>query len=74
MDKNTKSRWIIVAVVAAVVAAITTVLILVLRARAKKKAWYEQEAFDYDFDDCECFDLEDDVIEMADETAETIEG
>lgn len=55
MDKN-KTRWIIVAVVASVVAVATTLVILALRARAKKKAWYEQEAFDYDVDDCAGFD------------------
>jgi Flp pilus assembly protein TadB len=46
----------IVAVVASVVAVATTLVILALRARAKKKAWYEQEAFDYDVDDCAGFD------------------
>lgn len=54
-----KTRWILIAAVAAVVAAATTVLVLVLRARAKKKAWYEQEAFDYDLDDCEGIEFED---------------
>ena len=58
MDK--KNRWILVAVIAAVVAALTTTLILVLRARKKKKQWYEQEAFDYDVDNCECFEFDDD--------------
>ena len=49
---NKTAKWIIVAVVAAVVAAVTTVVVLALRARAKKKAWYEEEAaFDYDLDD-----------------------
>ena len=54
-----KTRWILIAVVAAVVAAATTTLVLILRARAKKKAWYEQEAFDYDLDDCECMEFDD---------------
>lgn len=56
MDKNLKTRWIIVAAVAAVVAVATTLVLLALRARAKKKAWYEQEAFEYDEDDCLGFD------------------
>lgn len=65
--KNNKTRWILIAIVAAVVAAATTVLVLVLRARAKKKAWYEDEAFDCDFDECDCFDFVDDA-EAIDET------
>ena len=56
-----KNRWILVAVIAAIVAALTTVLVMVLRARANKKHWSEQEAFDYDEDDCECFEFEDDL-------------
>ena len=71
MDKNTKIRWAIVAAVAAVVAVATTLVSLALRARAKKKAWYEQEAFDYDVDDCECFDdFEADLPEPAEEATE----
>ena len=46
MEKNHKNRWVVIAIIAAIVAALTTVIVLVLRARAKKKAWYEQEAFD----------------------------
>lgn len=61
MEKN-KNRWVVIAIVAAVVAALTTVLVLVLRARAKKKAWYDQEAFDYDLDD-EGFAFDDEEIE-----------
>ena len=63
MDKNTKTRCIIVAIVAAVVAVATTLVVLALRARAKKKAWYEQEAFDYDVDDCACFDEADEAFD-----------
>lgn len=51
MNSRTK-KWILVTVVASAIAAATTVLILALRARAKKKAWYDEEAaFDYDLDD-----------------------
>ena len=61
-----KNRWVVIAIVAAVVAALTTVVVLVLRARAKKKAWCEQEAFDYDLDDCACFEFDDEeVVEAA---------
>ncbi len=50
MKKSTK--WIIVAAVAAAIAAATTLVILALRARAKKRAWYDEEAaFGYDLDD-----------------------
>ena len=64
MENNNKSSkiWIIV-IIAAVVAALTTVAIIVLRARAKKKAYLEQEAFDYDLDDCACFTFDDEVVE-----------
>lgn len=68
MDK--KNRWVIVAIVAAVVAALTTVLVFVLRARAKRRAWYEQEAFDYDADDCECFDFDDECDEAIEAAVE----
>ena len=61
MNRNDKSKWILIACVAAVVAAVTTIVLLVLRAKAKKKAWYEQASFDYDIDDCECFDELDDL-------------
>ena len=46
--KNNKTRWTLVAIVAAIVAVATTALVLILRARAKKKAWYEEEAIDLD--------------------------
>jgi hypothetical protein len=48
------------------VAALTTVVVLVLRARAKKKAWCDQEAFDCDLDGCQCFEFdEEDIAEAA---------
>ena len=62
MEKNNKSRWLLIAVIAAIVAAITTIVVFILRARAKRKAWCEQEAFDYDMDDYNSFDLDDDEI------------
>lgn len=50
--KSKTAKWIIVAAVAAAIAAVTTIVIIALRARAKKKAWYEEEAdFDYELDD-----------------------
>ena len=51
MCKRTR-KWLLITIVAALIAAVTTVLVLALRARAKKKAWYEEEAsFDCDLDD-----------------------
>lgn len=72
MDKSNKSvKWIVVAAVAAGIAAITTIVVLTLRAKAKKKAWYEDEAFEYDMDDCDCFDMvDDDTVDFTDEVAE----
>lgn len=72
MNKNNKSvKWIVVAAVAAGIAAITTVAILLLRAKAKKKAWYEDAAFEYDMDDCECFDdFDGEVIDITDEVVD----
>lgn len=49
--KNTKTRWILIAVVSALVAIVTTALVLVLRARAKEKAWFDEESIDFDVDD-----------------------
>ena len=67
MDKNGKSRWIIVAIIAAVVAVATTLVVLALRARAKRKAWYEEPAFDYDVDDADLFEeFEEDAAEDTD--------
>ena len=71
MEKNKTVKWLIVAAVAAGIAAITTVVLLAIRAKAKKKAWYEQAAFEYDTDDCEGFDeFEDDIVELAEEVQE----
>lgn len=52
MGSSKTTKWIIIAVVAAVVAALTTVAFQMVRARAKKKAaWYDEEPdFGYDFE------------------------
>lgn len=66
MEKNHKNRWVVIAIIAAIVAALTTVIVLVLRARARKKAWYEQQSLDYDMDEGNCYVFEDeDVSEEA---------
>ena len=56
--KNNKSvKWIIVAGVAALVAIVTTLVVLALRARAKKRAWYDEDAvFEYDLEEDACLD------------------
>ena len=61
--KNNK-KWIVIAIVAAVVAALTMAALLALRARKKMKAWYEDDAdFDYELDELD----EDDVMISGDE-------
>ena len=45
--KEKNNKWILIAALAAVVAALTTVAVLALRARSKKKNWYDEQA---DFD------------------------
>lgn len=67
MEKNHKNRWVVIAIIAAIVAALTTVVVLVLRARARKKAWYEKQALDCDLDDSNCYVFEDeDLSDEAD--------
>lgn len=51
MDKEKKSPWIVVGIIAAVLAVLAVVLVFVLRARSKKKAWYEGEPIDCEMDD-----------------------
>lgn len=63
--KNSKTmKWIIIAGVAAAIASITTIIVLVLRARAKRKAaWYDEEPdFGYDLEDGEFVEMDEDEI------------
>lgn len=64
MDKKT-SRWVIIAAVVAVAAALAAVVVYVLRARSKSKAWYDQEAIDCDDEGCECFEFNDEDVELT---------
>lgn len=64
MDKKS-NNWIWVAVIAAVVAAVTALVVFILRARAKEKAWLEEEPIDCDLDDAECFEFSDEDIELT---------
>lgn len=53
MKLKRDNKLICVAVIAAIVAALTTISILMLRKRAKKKALdYYGDSIDYDLDDC----------------------
>lgn len=56
-----KSRWILVAIVAALVAVATTAVIFALRARAKKKALFDRES------ECQSFEFDEngELIEDA---------
>ena len=57
MCENKNNKWMCVAIVAAVVAALTTVAVFLLRARAKRKALSAyNDCFDCDLGDCCCVD------------------
>ena len=75
MKSSKAIRWIIVTVVAALVASATTAVILVLRARAKKKAWYDEDAdFGYDLEeDPEDWDVTEDAATEEDAAQEPVE-
>ena len=68
-----KSRWLLVAIVAALVAVATTAVIFALRARAKKKALFERacDEPDFDYDECRSFEF-DDNGELIEDPAEVI--
>ena len=70
MDKKNNSPWVAIAIVAALVAAAAAVVVFILRAREKQKAWYDQEAIDYEMDDCECFEFDDEDVEIAETAVE----
>ena len=68
--KRNKTNWLLVALVSAVVAAGTTLLVLALRARFKKK---KEEALACDFEDCDCLFVDDEVEPLVDEEIPTEE-
>lgn len=81
MNRNKTSKLAFVVALAAVVAALTTVTVLILRAKAKRRSLRAyNDAFDYDLDDCdcgdcgcstcECVDAEDDATVGQPETTE----
>lgn len=70
MDKKNNNPWIVLAIVTALIAAVAAVVVFILRAREKQKAWYDQEAIDCDMDDCECFEFDDEDVEIADTIVE----
>lgn len=69
-----KSRWILVVIVAALVAVATTAVIFALRARAKKRAIFERNGAEYDCDNCQSFEFDEngELIEDAPATEEVI--
>lgn len=65
MDKEKKSSlWAVIGIVTAVMAVLAVVLVFVLRARSKKKAWYEGDAIDCEMDDS--IELDDADLEEID--------
>lgn len=59
-----KKAWVWIAVISAVVAALTTVVVLMLRIKAKKRRQMEAEAIDYMIsEDCFEDELEEDLAE-----------
>lgn len=70
MDKKNNNPWIVFAIVTALIAAVAAVVVFILRAREKQKVWYDQEAIDCDMDDCECFEFDDEDVEIADTIVE----
>ena len=67
MKLKRDNKLICVAVIAAIVAALTTISILMLRKRAKKKALdYYGDTIDYDLDDC-CSEYDENTEEIESE-------
>ncbi len=67
--KNRENKLAFIVILAAVVAALTTLAVILLRMRAKKRAFASYgDAIDYDLDDCCCseFDEEIDGMEIQD--------
>ncbi len=56
MRENKSDKVTFIIILAAIVAALTTVAVLLFRARARRKAMCVPTAFDYEFDDCDCYD------------------
>lgn len=66
-----KSRWILVAIVAALVAVATTAVIFALRARAKKRAIFDRDEA-YDCDGCQSFEFDENGELIEDVPAEEV--
>lgn len=68
-SKSSKLMWVVI--LAAVVAALTTLSVFCLRARVKKKRKCSfSDSIDYDFDDCCCEDCTDENGENEDDFAD----
>lgn len=67
MKENREGKFVWVVVLAAVVAALTTITVIFLRMRAKKKALASYgDTIDYDLDDCCCGEYDHDMNDIAD--------
>jgi hypothetical protein len=65
--KNRENKLTLVIILAAVVAALTTLAVIFLRMRAKKRALASYgDTIDYDLDDCCCGEFDHDVDELHD--------
>jgi hypothetical protein len=72
MKLKRDNKLICVAVIAAFVAALTTISIILLRMRAKRKALdYYGDTIDYDLDDCCCDEYDENVEDI--ETEEPVQ-
>ena len=56
MRENKSDKVTFIIILAAIVAALTTVAVLLFRARARRKAMCVPTAFDYELDECDCYD------------------
>lgn len=69
---NKKSNVFWVAVVAAVVAALTTIVLLALRARKKANEVTEEDFIDCDYD-CDCLYVDDEVEPLVEDDFDSVE-
>ncbi|MDD2363092.1 MAG: hypothetical protein PHH84_09135 [Oscillospiraceae bacterium] len=69
MKEDRSNKLTLVVILAAVVAALTTVAVLCLRLRAKRKAFASYgDTIDYDLDDCCCGDYVDEIDDFENES------
>lgn len=69
---NKKSNALWVAIVAALVAALTTIVLLALRARKKANEVTEEDFVDCDYD-CDCLYVDDEIEPLAEDEFESVD-